>query len=357
MAETNASLRSTSLNSQKRGEVDVPRFFLLIGFGLLAASAHSVELSPPPSYFEARDKGWAEAVLQTREAPAVLDFLSQVAGWEVEGPFCAEQSCEWRVADADNGVGALRLRQLAGVYSDREQEAAEAWRPGGLFSLMVRSNALKTIVEQARGRGWQAVSEPVSLEFGAVQLLNVILRHSAGGVISIYERLVPRMPDAEDLRRLRRPFNSMQVVADMVAARHFYVEVLGFSVIAEGRFSGSPHGPNNFGLPPGNEHARTLDYLIVAPTRDASTHVEIVRFVGAPPALGSGDPRSAASTSVSGLVALRFPVSSLRAVREQLQRHGWDIADEVELPFPPFGSKKTIRVYSPEGALLEFFEL
>lgn len=328
----------------------------LAAFGVVVAPGHSSESPLPRSYLEIQDKGWAEAVLHTQDAPSLLDFLSQVAGWQVEGPYCVDRSCEWRVADAENGVGAVRLRQFDDAPSGSAPQPAEAWQPGGLFSLMVRSNTLQLIFEQARGRGWLPVSEPVPLEFGEVRLLNVILRHPAGAVMSIYERLSPRMPDAEDLRRLRRPFNSMQVVADMAAARHFYVSVLGFSVIAEGRFSGSPDGPNNFGLPPGNEHARVLDYLIVAPTPDASTHLEIVRFVGAPPTSGSRDPRSAAATNVSGLVALRFPVSSLQAVKERLQRADWRIAGEFNAAFPPFGPKKMISVYSPEGALLEFFE-
>ncbi len=86
------------------------------------------------------------------------------------------------------------------------------------------------------------------------------------------------MPDEADLRQLRRPFNSMQGVRDLAAARRFYVDVLGFEVLNAGRFDNTVRAPNNFGVPGNLVTANPMQFAIVGPKRTGPTQVELVQF-------------------------------------------------------------------------------
>lgn len=321
------------------------------------AMAQPVESrSMPDSYLIVRDRGWAEIVIRTADPQPMLTFAVQVAGWRSDGPHCDGEGCQWWITDASSGVGSVRVIEDSSLVKQAAEPAPEPLSFGGIFSLMARSNALQQMYDQARQRGWQSLSLPVEIRFGDVTLKNVILYHPAVGAISIYERLTPRMADAEDLRKLRRPFNSMQIVQSMEKAKKFYVEDLGFAVIAEGRYYGDPSGPNNFGLPPGSEFSRALDYLIVAPSADSETHIEIVRFV-TPASSQIADHPAGLDGWEGAFEALRFPVRSLRRLQQSLEGTGVRVSPVFMQAFPPFEAKASVRVSSPEGAVIEFFEI
>jgi hypothetical protein len=264
-------------------------------------------------YAEALDRGWLEAVITVRHPQAVLQLAEQVAGWRVEpmptadgvtasaaGGFAPAR--EWRVGDASGQPGVLRLIQ-ADAASARSRAAgssaagspaaglsvagavrasAQPWDTGGHFSVMTRSNDAEGRWRAAEALGWGAWNAPVELDFAGVRLVNVILRGPEGVNVSIYERRAPRMPDAPDLRGLRRPFNAMQIVRDAAAARRFYVDILKFEVLAEGRYRGAPGVVNNFGMPAKLTGQVTLEYMILAPVKAGPTHIEVVHADAVP---------------------------------------------------------------------------
>lgn len=299
----------------------------------------------PSSYRAARDAGWAEAVLRVSDPKAFIDFAESVAGWQVKGPIDGE----WWISDAEGGVGAIRL--ITRPQQATPIERYQPWDTGGLFSVMTRSNDLSAAYERARALGWGSASIPVTLDFGGVKLSNVVMRGPDGVNVAIYERLQPRMADAADLLKLRRPFNAMQVVRSLADARRFYVDVLGFSVIATGRFQAPRGTPSNFGIPPSLAADAALDYLILGGTPAGPTQVEVVSFNGLEVGARPRD-----QLESQGLIALRFPVSSLDRMRDRLAAAAYP-HESVHTPMPPFGSAEMLRLLSPEGARLEFFEL
>lgn len=357
----------------------------LAAMGALAATAASARaaaaLSPAgttgsvgaatPILADAVDAGWSEAVCLLGDGTPLNDFATQVAGWQYSAPRPLDPSLarfmalptdvsrgarQWRISDGSGRAGALRVIESPALKT-ASVDAAPAkdsppWFTGGLFSLMVRSNALRERWNAARQLGWEGVTDPVELEFSGVKLANVILRGPQGLRVSIYERILPRMADEPDLRLLRRPFNSMQVVADLALARRFYVEGLGFEVVGEGRFRWQADRPNNFGVPSELAAAAALDYLIVAPRAGGPTQVEIVHFTGLPsgrrPAVGPEQP---------GLYALRFPVTRVDALRSRLADAGWPmISGVMEFSGDTGEGVRAFAAISPEGARLEFEE-
>ena len=299
----------------------------------------------PASYELARDAGWAEAVLRVQDPPAFAAFAERVAGWQVY----RASADEWWIADAERGVGALRvLRAAPQAFAALEHKP---WDTGGLFSIMTRSNDAGKAYRAALELGWSALHAPVSLQFGDVTLANVVLRGPDAVHIAVYERLAPRLPDAPDLQKLRRPFNAMQVVDDLATARRFYVDVLGFEVIATGRFQRPAGAPSNFGIPPELSAKGELEYLIVGPSAKGPTQLEVVSF----PNL-DGRVRPPPDAASVGFIALRLPVSTLEPLRSRLAAAGYPF-ESGETSMPPFGIARTVVLRSPEGARLEFFEL
>lgn len=283
--------------------------------------------------------------MRLRDPSAFADFAQRVAGWRVEGPVDGE----WLIVDAVPGVGVIRV--LAAPHATDSPPPSRPWDTGGLFSLMTRSNNADGVYQSALAAGWTAINAPVSLDFGGVTLANVILRGPDNLHIAVYERLKPRLPEAADLQKLRRPFNAMQVVRDLAVARNFYVDTLGFEVIAEGRFKAPPEAPSNFGIPSSLTATSALDYLILGPSAKGPTQIEVVSFAGL-----NGRAKSVSESTTLGLVALRFPVRSLSDLTSRLRHTGYP-QESATGAMPPFGVVRMVRIRSPEGATLEFFEL
>ncbi len=324
---------------------------------------------------KALDAGWQEAVISVRDAKPLLRFFEDVAGWRVihsgvlpheTRAFYAGEPVsgdrhrlrparEYLIADAERLPGFIRLIEFGDPRSIEIRAGSMPWDTGGMLSLMTRSNATSEVYSRAQALGWSAFSDPARLVLkdAGVVLTNVILRGPDSVTVSIYERLSPRMDDAPDLRRLRRPFNSMQVVRDINASRRFYTEVLGFEVVNSGDFINEQREPNNFGMPGNIVAANPIPFLIVGPRSSGPTQVEAVQLVG----MEGRDLSERAVPPNYGLVALRFPVTSVALVAERLKQQAWPPAvAPTEIPLPPYGKVRILAVRSPDGAWLEFFE-
>ena len=327
----------------------------------------------PLDLASALDAGWQEAVVSVRDAPAILRFLTGVAGWRLRfeaalspatldfyggspGAWPASAARrEWLVTDADGKPGFVRLVAFDRPEAQRIRSGAMPWDTGGILSLMTRSNETSRVLRAAQDLGWSSFNDPVLLDMRdtGVQLTNVVLTGPDGVAVSVYERLTPRLPDAPDLRALRRPFNAMQSVRDLPAARRFYADVLGFEVLNEGRFSNPRRESNNFGLPANLVAAAPMPFAILGPTRNGPTQVELVQFAG----VEGRDLAARASAPNLGLLALRFPVTRLAEVEQRLRKAEWPIAaGPAMLDIHPYGRVRLLAVRAPDGAWLEFFE-
>ncbi len=322
----------------------------------------------------ALDAGWQEAVISSSSPAPLLRFFTEVAGWHVretrpldsrvrrfylpDDPDAGRPvhgAREWLVADRDGLPGFVRVIDFRSPTARPVRASAMAWDTGGILSLMTRSNATDRVYRNALALGWTALNDPVVLNLPdtGVSLTNVVLRGPEGVHVAVYERLTPRTPDAPDLQRLRRPFNSMQSVRDLAAARRFYVDVLGFEVVNSGNFVNPVRAPNNFGVPANLVPDNPLPFVIVGPKRNGPTQVELLQFAGV-------EGRSVAAIAAPpnlGVVALRFPVTSLATVELRLRAAQWPLTREpAELPLGGLGRVRLLAVRSPEGAWLEFFE-
>jgi catechol 2,3-dioxygenase-like lactoylglutathione lyase family enzyme len=337
----------------------------LLAITLLANTA-SHATTPRIDLTAATDTGWQEAVIHTAQLDAMERFTTDVAGWRVLARTRTHASVtkhygardpkprELLLGDAAAQPGLVRVVEWLDPRAISIRAAAQPWDTGGIFSLMTRTNDTQGVFAAAERHGWQALNDPVDFALGAIQLRNVVVRGPDGIAIAAYERLSPRMPDDPDLRKLRRPFNSMQTVRDIAATRDFYVRVLGFEVVNSGEFANPRREPNNFGMPADIVADNTIGFAIFAPRNPSPSAVETVQLRGAT----GRDLAARATANNRGIVSLRFPVSSLERIRTRIEGAGHPLAyAPVTLTLHPYGRILMFGVRTPDGALLEFFEV
>ncbi len=341
----------------------------LAQFLLLSSTLSGAEENVPPLRFD-RDAGWHEAVISVADLDRSERFFRDVAGWVVldrgtlsratlgyfgldDMPTAGEYMV---IRPTDYPQGWVRLVRYGAGSAPIIRANAQAWDTGGIFSIMTRAADATRNLRAAEAQGWLAYNEPYQFEFGELSLLNLVMRGPDGLNVAVYEWLEPELPDAPAPGTLSKAFNSMQMVRDVAAAREFYVDVLGFELIAEGEFIDPQDRPTNFALPVNFATKIPRAYVILVPAGAdrAAGRVELMAF----PGFTGRDLSNRVAPGARGIQSLRFPVSDLAGIEQRLADNGGPILfGPAPLPMPPFGTARALTTRSPDGAWLTFFEL
>jgi len=312
-------------------------------------------------------KGWQEVVVHVSDPAPWISFFTEDAGWKVasRGRIDAKILKSWNLPAKATGSevllvnegdtkGWIRLVTLNGVASMPIRPAAQAWDPGGWFSLMTRSRDATKIYERAIARGWTAYNSPQEFSFGGVRLRNVVIRGPDGVNVSIYERLEPKLEGWDTIKGISRVFNVMTMVKDFESERAFFQDGLGFGAWFIGNYEDTIEVPTNFGLPVNLSTQIPRRSGILWESQSEDGRVELMRFMG----LEGVDHASRARFSNRGIVALRLPVADLDAWVGKVRAKGIQV-NTTDLParLAPYGRVKTAWVQSPNGGIVEAFEV
>jgi catechol 2,3-dioxygenase-like lactoylglutathione lyase family enzyme len=346
---------------------------LLTGIAALIAAVCAAPLSASAREVQAATgSGWQEALVHVADPAPFVAFLTQDAGWRVlhRGPVAPQMLAAWGLtppgqpglavrgrevllANPGDAKGWVRLVTLDGVTSEPIRPAAQAWDPGGWYSIMTRSRDATAIYRAAIARGWTAANTPQEFTFGGVRLRNVVIRGPDGVNFAVYERITPLLEGWPTIRGLSRGFNAMTMVADFEAERRFFQEGLGFGAWFIGPYEDTGPTPTNFGLPVNlaPQVPRRSGILWEQPGEDG--RVEIMRFEG----LDGVDQSARASFANRGIVSVRIPVASLEAWTARAQAAGITVHSAPgPLVIRPYGPVRHAWVRSPGGAIVEAFE-
>ena len=304
------------------------------------------------------DEGWSEAVVATDPIGDAANFLAIVAGWS--GPSLDPDRPDYGKAYPDSGaLISPNPRRAGGARTVRRVMPKGEARPatfapfdtGGIFSLMTRTGDVDALVVRARAAGYEPYSEPYDLSFGDLQLRNVVIRGPDGLNLAAYEWVSPARDDVDDAS-VTAAFNSMQMVADLSAAKAFYVDGLGMEVITEGTFvDPGPLEETNFQVP--WDTPRHYVILKAAGSSGESGRIELMQFEGV-----EGRAAPAWSPDALGIVELRWPVEDLDAKLAELAARGIEPAvGPTPIALPPYGVGRACTVVIPEQAAITFFEL
>ena len=187
---------------------------------------------------------WSEAVISVRDIEKASALFVEVGNWQIvrEGKIDPKEIAYWQLPSQATGEyryicapmassGCLRFVRIDNAGPQIPiRLALRAWDTGGIYSIMVRSDNVPQLFQDAIAMGWWAESRPIRFQFGTSDLRNVVLTGPHGINLAVYERISPDFT-AFPVGRISEGFNSMRMVKDKAKARTFYEDQLGLRVV------------------------------------------------------------------------------------------------------------------------------
>ncbi len=331
----------------------------ILSAGLLASAAMAQEAAD----FDVQP--WTEAVVSVAEFEPATKLFRQAGNWRLvlSGEVARSELSYWQLPEQATGTferwcapksdtGCIRFIRFDGVEQQPIRPAARAWDTGGIYSIMVRSDNVPELYNQALELGWWAESPPIRFQFGSSDLRNVVLTGPHGINLAVYERVTPDFT-AFPVGRISQGFNSMRMVRDRPVARDFYTEVLGFGILFDSTAEPSEPAFSNFGIPYNLTPEIKRAAAALQPALPGETgRVEVMQITG----FTGRDHSQRASPPNLGIISVRYPVGDLGGYREMIADRGVQIAYETQdVSILGLGSTNAFAVRDPDGNLTEFY--
>ena len=328
--------------------------FLLAVLGLAATPVCAQQVAP-----------WSEAVVSVENIPASTRLVREAGGWRVthrgavqraeldywQLPIAAKATFERLCAPGTN-TGCIRFVRFSGVAQRPVRLAARAWDTGGIFSIMVRSDNVPALFDQAIKLGWWAESEPIGFTFGQSDLRNVVLTGPHGINLAVYQRISPPFT-AFPVGRISQGFNSMRMVRNRPVARAFYEQKLGFQVLFDSNNEPAEPARSNFGIPLNFTPSAKRGAAALQPVAGETGRIEVMQIEG----FTGSDHSAYASPPNLGTLSVRYPVRDLAGYRALLESRGVAIAYAAgNVSVAGLGQVDLFAVRDPDGNLTEFYE-
>ena len=307
--------------------------------------------------------GWQEAVTSVGDLDRWIDALRTLAGWTLVQRGVADRRLlsAWHLpaeAQASEAVLVceqeparwLRLMCFTGVPQVQIRSSGQAWDTGGLFSILIYAADTQAAFERAQALGWSAHHDPVVMDFGGRQLLNVVLRGPDGCNFGLYQPLGPTAAQPSTYARLGAPFTGQQMVSSLAASERFYQQALGW----ESWYSGETRLTcNNFGIPANMVGVHPKQVAIMHAQPDQHGQVELVEWAG----FVGRDFADRALPPNLGHLALRWPVTNLADHLSRLRRCGvTPFSEPFTCTLAPLGEVLLCTVRTPDGTLIDLVQ-
>jgi catechol 2,3-dioxygenase-like lactoylglutathione lyase family enzyme len=308
---------------------------------------------------------WSETLVSVESIPATTRLFREIGGWHVthKGKVARGELDYWnlpedatasfeRLCAPKTDTGCIRFVRFANVPQRPIRLATRAWDTGGIFSIMVRSDNVPALFDEAIRLGWWAESAPIRFTFGASDLRNVVLTGPHGINLAVYERISPAFT-AFPVGRISQAFNSMRMVRNKPAARAFYEQKLGFTALFDSNNEPAEPAPSNFGIPLNYTPQIRRSAAAMQPAPGETGRVELMQIEG----FTGGDAAPYASPPNLGILSVRYPVKDLAAYQAQLEARGVIFSYEASaIPIAGLGTVNLFAVRDPDGNITEFYE-
>lgn len=305
-------------------------------------SGKFVDLSKRAKPVAITQNPWRDVVINVTDFKHATGLFVDIGGFEIRS-----QSASSMVIAAPGSTGGyVHLKRVPEGSLPARPASSTAWDKGCFFSLMMRAKNLEDIIDDALPMGWQPHTEMAYLEFGPSKLHIVVLTHESGIRVQLYERLTTPVPEAfPPFERLSRPFNIMQMVEDRDISYDFFQQKLGFDTF----FYGKPYVSETeeimpLGIP--KALTTTIPYKTGIMTPKAGLEWGRVEMIDIENMPGGVDFSARCNAGHTGIIAVRFPVEDLAAVRKDLRARDVDFT----------ATENSISVKTPDGSNLEFFQ-
>ncbi len=326
-----------------------------IALALIASSPVSAQTVEP----------WTEAVVSVTDIAAASKLFREAAGWRVthKGKVARAELDYWNLPDQaqasfqrlcapGTSTGCIRFIRFSGVPQRPIRLGTRAWDTGGIYSIMIRSDNVPALFDDAVQMGWSAESPPIRFQFGSSDLRNVVLTGPHGINIAVYQRISPAFTGFP-VGRMSQAFNSMRMVRSRPEARAFYEEKLGFSVLFDSNNEPTEPAPSNFGIPLNFTPQIKRAAVALQPGSGETGRVEVMQIEG----FTVSDVSIHASPPNLGILSVRYPVNNLAAFRSKIEARGVTVFYEGQaVQISGIGPVNIIAVRDPDGNITEFYE-
>ncbi|SFO02931.1 hypothetical protein [Sphingomonas sp. OK281] len=274
-------------------------------------------------------------------APATLELMGIDPSWTAD---------EALIGDPAQGRGNIRLFAFPGRDTGVMRDGAQAWDSGGLFDINIRAlSAIEPIHAAMTRHGFCAFGPLTAWDFGALSVKEVVSRDADGLAIAVMQRMAPPLTGYDDaIGDTSYVFNSTQVVPDFDAARAFYVDALGWSVVQESTWAHAS-GDNCLGLPLDVARVRDLKVGIYQANGRNEGSVEVLEYTAESLHFAEAGPPA------RGWATLRFPMSDIEGFLVSAARGGCTILPPRVIRMEPWGDVTAAAAVTPWGVRLEAF--
>lgn len=309
---------------------------------------------------------WTETLVSVKDLDQASRLFRELGDWQIksEGELATTELRYWNLPETASGryrlicapatdTGCIRFVRLSGVGPQIPVRLAlRAWDTGGIFSIMVRSDNVPQLFSDAIALGWWAESQPIRFQFGSSDLRNVVLTGPHGMNLAIYERISPDFT-AFPVGRISQGFNSMRMVKDKAAARDFYEQKLGFSILFDSGREPPDPTPSNFGIPLNQTPDIKRSAAALQPQPGETGRVEVMQIEGF---TGLDVSREARLPNLE-IISVRYPVEDLQAYRKQVEARGVTVDYMASgVTIGAIGKVDLFAVRDPDGNITEFYE-
>ena len=309
-------------------------------------------------------KNIKEVVYSVGNLEKVKHFFCDYGGWEVVGNYkSAQQMLDfWNLPAAVSGdeiliqfdnhpTGLLRLVKYNGVQQDYIRSSQKSYETGGIMDINLRVHNVQKTFNELREMGWHGLSDPLFQTMGPFQLYDVLMQGYDDIIVAITHRKVPKLELKDGFKLPTHIYNSSIVVKDLLKARQFYENVLGFKLLNE--YEVTKEGENMFGIP-FNVIPKVkckANIFSVDGTRDVV--FQIIQFDG----VVGKDFSAKAIPPNRGFLTYRVEVESgIENFHQQLTAKNTKIIQPLkEVYIDPYGPCKAFAVIDPDGVWWTFY--
>jgi catechol 2,3-dioxygenase-like lactoylglutathione lyase family enzyme len=330
-------------------------FFIL----LCSMSKAQTNISWPS--FAQRDSleigGWHEVVCEVDDLDKTVTAFKTVFGWEElyrgKGEKDKIHYDEVVMNCTGENFGYVRLicqhfDRFSG-YPQIDIEKTEFRTLYNIFDVDVRVLNIEKKTKELIALGWRTITPIKQYTFGQFTVKEVIIIDPNNITFALIERVTPALTGWPNLKEISQPFNSTQVVSDLKAALHLYVDVLGFKVYMHTQ---SKHDANNslFGklkVKP-TKDSITEEVYILHPQGTNKGSVELIYF-------GGVNRKRVNPNYINGLQELIFSINNTAALIAKLKKQKIKFNVSTQ-QIKPYGEMQTVEIRTKDNARLRFLE-
>lgn len=308
-----------------------------------------------------------EMIYSVGDMEKVSSFFCDYGGWEEVGAYetsrdvldlwslDSEASANELLLQFDNHPrGLLRLVKFHDVAQTYIRSSQKPWDTGGIMDINLRVHDVKASFEELREMGWHGLSDPLFQTMGPFQLYDILMQGYDDIIVAFTHRTQPKLELKEGFKLPTHIYNSSLVVKDLKASRHFYEELMGFTLLNEYEVKKESPQENMFGVPFNIIPEVNCKANIFSLDGMRDVVFQTIEFEG----LEGKDFSHLAVPPHRGLLLYRCRVENVEAYSESLRGKGVPIHRPLsQLEIAPYGKVKAFVVISPDGVWWEFFEI